>query len=227
MQHLSRNEFLEVLGISGPTFDQLQHTGHAALAFGTPMPSTPGRYLDLDLVAMAMHLCLAPTIGRENSTAIVLGFFHKWAFVVGHAEADLTQDFFVAVAGCGWDNAKKKPKTLWVTNGTMDQITEDFRGKTDLVAYFNINISGIIRRLRAKAAAAGVDLTRPFFFPPDDPRFKEILTRVKREHDARIARLRGDKKKYAAAKARSRRQDIVAAPRVKDIHYQLAVQETA
>jgi hypothetical protein len=54
-----------------------------------------------------------------------------------------------------------------------------------------------------------------------------MLTRVKRERDARIARLRRDKKKFAAAKARARRQDIVAAPRVKDIHYQFAVQEVA
>jgi hypothetical protein len=39
--------------------------------------------------------------------------------------------------------------------------------------------------------------------------------------------LRRDKKKFAAAKARDRRQDIIAAPRVKDINYQLAMQEGA
>jgi len=227
MQHLSRDEFLELLGLSGPAFDQLQHAGHVALSFGTPVPSTAGRYLDLDLVAMAVNLGLGPSFGREHSTAIVLGFFHQWASAVGHAEADPSKDFFMAVGAFGWDNAKKRPKLLLVTNGTVDQITEDFRVTTDLIGYFNINISDIIRRLRAKAAAAGIDLTRPFFFPPDDPRFNEMLTRVKRERDARIARLRRDKKKFAAAQARGRRQDIVAAPRVKDIHYQFAVQEMA
>jgi hypothetical protein len=224
MQHLSRAEFLEVLEISGPSFDQLQHAGHVALAFETPMPSTPGRYLDLDLVAMTMNLALYPTFGREDATAIVLCFFHQWLRAVGHAEADPSQDFYVAI-GRFYDNATKK--LLAVTNGTLDQITEDFRGAPNLVGFLTININGIIRRLRAKAVAAGVDLTRPFYFPPDDPRFKEILTRVKREHDARFARLRRDKRKFAAAKARARRQDIVAAPRVKDIHYQLAVQEMA
>jgi hypothetical protein len=73
--HLSRDEFLEVLGMTGGAFDQLQHAGHVALAFGTPMPATLGRYLDLDLVAMAINLGLAPSFGRENSTATVLGFF--------------------------------------------------------------------------------------------------------------------------------------------------------
>jgi hypothetical protein len=65
------------------SFDQLQHAGHVALAFGTPMPATPGRYLDLDLVAMAINLGLTPSLGRENSTAIVSGHFPQWACAVG------------------------------------------------------------------------------------------------------------------------------------------------
>ena len=96
-----------------------------------------------------------------------------------------------------------------------------------MVGFFTVNISDIIRRLRAKAVAAGIDLSRPFFFSPNDPRFNEILTRVRRERDARIARLRRNKKKFAAAKAWDRRKDIVAAPRVKDINYQLAMQDGA
>ena len=227
MQHLSRDEFLELLGLTGGTFDQLQHAGHVALAFGTPMPATPGRYLDLDLVAMAINLGLGPVFGRENSTAIVLGFFNQWGSAVGHAEADPSQDFCMAVGAFGWDDTKQTPKLLLVTNGTVEQIAHDFRSRADLARYLTINISDIIRRLRAKAAPAGIDLSRPFFFPPDDPRFNEILTRVKRERDARIARLRQNKKKFAAAQARSRRQDILAAPRVKDISYQFVLQEGA
>jgi hypothetical protein len=226
MQHLSRDEFLEVLGLTGGAFDQLQHAGHVALAFGTPMPAAPGRYLDLDLVAMAINLGLTPSFGRENSTAIVSGYFHQWASAVGHAEADPTQDFFMAVGGVGWDAAKKSLKLLLVTNGTVDQIAQDFRDTTDLVGFFTVNISHIIRRLRARAHAAGIDLSRPFFFAPEDPRFGQILTQVRRERDARIARLKRDKKKFAAAKARNCRQDIAALPRVRDENYARAMQET-
>ena len=46
MQSLTRDEFLEVLGLTSGAFDQLQHAGHVALAFGTPLPATPGRILD-------------------------------------------------------------------------------------------------------------------------------------------------------------------------------------
>lgn len=225
MQHLSRDEFLEVLGLTSGAFDQLQHAGHVALAFGTPLPATPGRYLDLDLVAMAINLGLTPSLGRENATAIVSGCFHQWASAVGYAEADLRQEFFMAVGGVGWDAAKKCPELLLVTNGTVDEIARDFRSTTNLVGFFTVNVSDIIRRLRTRAHTAGIDLDRPFFFPPDDPRFNEILTRVKRERDARIGRLRRDKKKFAAVKARWRRQDIAAAPRVRNVKYQFAMQE--
>jgi hypothetical protein len=224
MQSLTRDQFLEVLGLTGGAFDQLQHAGHVALAFETPMPATPGRYLDLDLGAMAINLALTPSLGRETSTAIVAAYFDQWASAVGHAEADPNQDFFMAVGGVGWDAAKKSPKLLLVTHGTLDQITEDFRAMKDLVGFFTVNISDIIRRLRARAKTAGIDLSRPFFFPPDDPRFHQILTQVKRERAARIARLRRDKKKFATAKARDRRNDITALPRVKNVSYPLKME---
>jgi hypothetical protein len=159
MQFISRDELLEVLALTGGAFDQSQHAGHVALAFGTPLPAMPGRYLDLDLVAMAINLGLTQSLGREIATTIVTAFFHQWASAVGHAEADPTEDFFMAVGGVGWDAAKKGPKLLLVTHGTLDQITKDFRVTKDLVGYFTVNVSDIIRRLRTRARAAGIDLS--------------------------------------------------------------------
>ena len=221
MQSLTRDEFLSVLGLTGGAFDQLQHAGYVALAFGTPVPATPGRYLDLDLVAMAINFGLTPSLGRENSTTIVSAFFNQWASAVGHAEAYPNENFFVAVGGVGWDAAKKSPKLLLLTHGTLDQIAEDFQKKDELVGFFTVNVSDIIRRLRARAQTAGIDLSRPFFFPPDDPRFDQIIAQVKRERDGRIARLRRDKKRFAVTKARSSRNDIAALPRVKKTDLQV------
>jgi hypothetical protein len=223
MEWMMRDAFLKILSLTSGAFDQLQHAGHVALAFGTPMPATPGRYLDLDLVAVAINLGLTPSLGRAASTLIVGAYFDQWASAVGHAEADLKQDYFMAVGGIGWDAAKKRFKLLLVTHGTLDQITGDFRGMSDLVGIFTVNVSDIIRRLRARAHAAGIDLSRPFFFPPNDSRFDQILTQVKRERDARIARLRRDKKKLAAMKVRGRRHNITAASRVENVGYPLVM----
>jgi hypothetical protein len=49
MRGLSRDQFLTVFGLTSGGFDAQQRAGHVALAFGTPIPATPGRYFDLDL----------------------------------------------------------------------------------------------------------------------------------------------------------------------------------
>jgi hypothetical protein len=225
MQILTRDQLLKLLGLTRGGFDQLQHAGHVALAFGTPVPARPGRYLDLDLVAMAINLGLAQSLGREMSTAIVAGFFHQWAAAVGYAEADPSDDFFMAVGGVDWDDAKKGPTSLIVTNGTFDDIKSDFGKTKDLAGFFTVNVSDIIRRLRIKAQAAGINLSGPFFFAPDDPRFEQILTQVKREWEARIARLRRDKKKLAVAKRHRRHANIAEPSRVKDVNYPPVMRE--
>ena len=227
MQKLTREEFLDLLQLTSGAFDQLQHAGHVALAFGVPFPAAPGRYLDLDLVAMAINLGLSQPFGREISTAIVAGFFDQWVSAVGYAEANPDQQFFMAIGGIGWDVAKKGPKLLTVTHGTIDDISNDFRGNTDVVGYFAVNITDIIRRLRERARKMGIDLRSPFFFPPDDARLNQILAQAKREFEARIARLRRDKKKLAATKARRARGDITAMARVASIRYPLATLEIA
>ena len=107
------------------------------------------------------------------------------------------------------------------------RIADDFRGVKDLIGYFTVNMSDILRRLRERAQKVGIDLSRPFFFPPGDPQFDQILTQVKRELDAGIARLRRDKKKLAAMKVHRRRRDITAMPRVASINYPLATLEMA
>ncbi len=214
MQTLSRDEFLDILGLTSGAFDQLQHAGHVALAFGTPMPATPGRYLDLDLVAMSINLGLTGSLGREKATTIVAGFFNQWASAVGHAEADLNRDHFMAVGGAGWDAANKGVKCLVVTNGTLDQINQDFQNVKELVGFLTVNISDIIRRLRARAKTRGIALSGRLFLSPDDPQFDEFLMQFKRERDARLTRLKRDKKKLAVARQRARHEGISALPRV-------------
>jgi hypothetical protein len=87
MRSLTRDQFLKIFGLTSGAFDAQQRAGHVALAFGSPFPATPGRYLDLDLVAMAIAAGVSHTLGRQAATAIVLGFFNQWVSAVGHASA--------------------------------------------------------------------------------------------------------------------------------------------
>jgi len=188
MRSLSRTQFLSVLGLRSGAFDALQHAGHVALAFGTPIPATPGRYFDLDLVAMALAMGLGQSVGRQISTIIALGFFNEWVSAVGRADADRTRNHFFAL---GLFGDPKRPDEIWVTNGTIEQITSDLRDASSVIA---VNITDILARLRAKARDAEIDLSQPFFFPPDHERFSQIITEFEKEREARVARLQESKK---------------------------------
>lgn len=213
MRSLTRDQFLKIFGLTSGAFDAQQRAGHVALAFGTPIPATPGRYFDLDLVAMAIAAGLTPTLGRQAATTIVLGFFNQWVSAVGHADADATQNYFFAMGLVGRNNDERRPREIWVTNGTIEQIMSDLRDASSVMA---VNITDITARLRAKARAAGIDLSQPFFFPPEHERFSQIITEFKQEREARIARLRRNKNKLRRHQALMSRQDIKAVERLRD-----------
>jgi hypothetical protein len=220
MRSLTRDQFLKIFGLTSGAFDAQQRAGHVALAFGTPIPAKPGRYFDLDLVAMAIAAALAPTLGRQAATTIVLGFFNQWVSAVGHADADTTQNFFFAMGLMGRDKDERRPREIWVTNGTIEQIMSDLRDASSVMA---INITDIIARLRAKGRAAGIDLSQPFFFPPEHERFSQIITEFKQEREARIARLRRNKNKLRRHQALMSREDIKAVARLRDAPIHAAI----
>jgi hypothetical protein len=79
-----------------------------------------------------------------------------------------------------------------------------------------LNITDIIARLRGKARAAGIDLSQPFFFPPEHERFSQIITEFEHEREARMARLRGSEEKSRRHQALMSRQDIKPVVRLMD-----------
>jgi hypothetical protein len=141
----------------------------------------------------------------------VLGFFNQWISAVGHADADATQNYFFAMGLVVRNNDERHPREIWVTNGTSEQIMSDLHGASSVMA---VNITDILARLRAKARTAEIDLSQPFFFPPEHERFSQIIAEFKQEREARIARLRRNKNKLRRHQALMSRQHIKAVARV-------------
>ena len=100
-----------------------------------------------------------------------------------------------------------------VTNGTIEQITSDLHDASSVMA---INITDILARLRAKAREAGIDLSQPFFFPREHERYSQIITEYEREQQARLERLRRNKKKLRRQEALISGQNIKPVARLSD-----------
>jgi hypothetical protein len=217
MRAVTRDQLLTLLRMTSGGLDAQQRAGYVALAFGSPNPAMPGRYCDLDLVGMAIANGLAPALGRPTATRLTLEFFDQWVAAVGQADADTSQSYFFAMGLFGWNEQKKHPKEIVVTHGTSEQIMPDLRDAGSVIA---VNITDIIARLRAKGRAAGIDLSQPFFFPPDHERYFQIISEFEAEREARLARLLRDKKKWRRHNAFVSCADVKLATRLRDLQAQ-------
>ena len=169
---------------------------------------------------MAIAAGLARALGREAATTIVLGFFNQWVAAVGHADADPAQNYFFAMGAVGWDNDKKRPREILVANGTVQQTVADLSDSR--ARWIAVNITDIIARLRRDEHTLGIDLSQPFFFPPEHERFSQIITEFEQEREAQIARLRRSKKKLRRYQALMSREVIKPAASSKDAPIQPA-----
>ena len=115
---------------------------------------------------------------------IVLGFFNQWVATVGHANADTDRRYLFAMGSVGWDEAEKRPREIFATNGTSEQIMSDLR---DASAVMAVNITDILSRLRERARIAEIDLWQPFFFPPEHERFSQIIVEFEHERASRVS----------------------------------------
>lgn len=210
MQRVIRQDFEDLLHLKRGELDYLQFEAAVSLAFGATAPGKPGDYFDIDAACMAINLALSPTFGRDVVTTVVLKFSAMIAAIIARAEVDRTQDSFLGIGAFGVKDAVRKiPKLYGVTAGTMGELQEDFQGHDEpLKNACLVNVSDILRRLRANARELGINLEGEFFYLSDDPRFADIRRVVEREIEARIGRLKADKKKLRWAKARRDRQDI-------------------
>jgi hypothetical protein len=204
MQRLTRDQFLQLTGLTSSRFDVMQHDGHVALAFGVPIPAVAGQYFDMDVVAVRLTGELTPVVGRDVATAVILSHFDIWGDTVGRADFDARPMFFavgiIEKKGTVIDAKGVRPREFLVTGGTQQEIVDDFAlSHQDKVVV--VNVTRIIEHIRETARAAGWDLSAPFFLHPQHKDYAATLAEAKSARGAALARLKRDRKKYARSKA--------------------------
>jgi hypothetical protein len=173
-----------------------QAEGCVALAFGCVIPAGLGRYFDIDVLAMRLLRELVPHIGREQATAIVLSHFDVWGDSAGRSEFDDREIYFtIGVI----DKKRPSQREFLITGGTQEEVTGDFAGFAP-TRVFSFNVKSLIRDIRERGQAAGIDLSSAFFLPPDHADYPKLLEQAKTRREQALTRMKRDTRLHTKTK---------------------------
>ena len=162
-------------------------------AFGTAPTDLPGgRYFDVDAAVTRIGMDLAPGLGQ--GTAMNLVRLAGAAALNAIAWADYTETtVYFGVAEGIIDGSK----CFQVASGAFDQfesllrVVRNSKGREAPTARITmVNVTEVLRQVRANAAAAGLDLGDPFLPPPDSVAFAELLSAGRKMDDERLTAIR-------------------------------------
>jgi hypothetical protein len=169
--------------------------GRFPFAFGVPAEAAC-EIFPIDAVGGIIGLELATAIGVFDAAAIVEGWADHWMETTGRAAHDPEgRTFYLAVGIAGPDHERE----YLIASGLAEEILGDVhRDGFDPRRVITVNVSGIIRELRARAKRMGLDLG-PIFLPPDHPEFvslisgaadirRQALEIFRREHPEKLGR---------------------------------------
>jgi hypothetical protein len=190
MRSLSTQQFYAAAGTNAGTFGARTNRQETALAFGIERRLAGGKLLDLDAAAMILVDELTPAFGRRYAATIVRAHSDTWLKGVGRADT-MTEPMYFLVAEYG---EPIKGATHAIRNSMRVAVATfgEFKDYNDPKAHFParvtmVNISNVLKRVRANAAKVGVDLSGPFFPPPTDPLAKELIATAKKQREKALA----------------------------------------
>jgi hypothetical protein len=190
VRKLNREDFCGVLGITPENLDVRRSLGQTALAFGLAKPIRAGRYFALDLIGMFLADRFADFLGRKTAAETVRFWWDVWLDGLGRAEYE---KHYGCVFLVGKRNVPGRASPLlFVSAGTFAEVTSDLNAlpndelPTD-AQYMDMLVAA--EAVRHCAKVAGVELgPPPFFLPPTDPRYEQIITAGSQVREAFIRR---------------------------------------
>lgn len=180
-----------IAGVEPNYARQLKKRGQVATAFG---PLVAGSVpFDLDAAFIAVHRELGGTLRDEKRDEYgALGVIGRllslyWDSVVtalGVADAVFPKPVFIVVM--------QDTKDDWrMAQGMFNGIAKWPPEKVATIKrMFMLNVTDMLARLRENASKLGIDLSDPFFPPPGDPLFQQVVLDAEEDREKVRAKVR-------------------------------------
>jgi hypothetical protein len=170
MNPLSEAQFVALLGLDKQHWRRT-FGGRFPLAWGVPAEAARELFA-IDAVGGVIAFELATAVGVFDAAGIVEAFADHWMETTGRAAHDPEGRTYYLGVGIAGPPHKRE---YLIASGTAEELLGDVhRHGFEPRRVITVNITGIIRELRARAKRMGLDLGL-IFLPPSDPRFAELI----------------------------------------------------
>jgi hypothetical protein len=217
---LTRDELLAISGHSEQGFKTKLRRGQWAIAYSGTDAGARAWYRPEDAVAACLATSLAETFGMDLAASLVRAFAGTVLVAIATAEADPTTDTPFGVV----DLVNADGKRAFLASTTTLQVVKPGAGYV-VERVISVNLSHLVRVVRANAAYIGLDLSARFLPPPNSTEFDQIVQPYAELEGGGIVEIKAIKKRDIAAqrvgaKARAiamRGADIGSKARVTDM----------
>jgi len=177
MQRLTLGELTTITDIGVEELKSKRRRDQLAFAFGCSDASARLRYVPSDCVAVMVTKDLAKTHGAKQAAQIVRAFADGMLRAVALSEADIALDVMFVVTDFVDADGKRAFLASAAQGATADAVAADAVEVTGYVAerINAVNISRIVRVVRANAARLRIDLREAFMPAPNSAEFDDLM----------------------------------------------------
>lgn len=200
---LTRNELLLITGHTEHGFKTKLRRDQWGIAYGGRDAGARTWYGPEDAVAVHLVSALAKAHDAATAARMARVFGDVILTTIAKAEADVTADAHFAVVDFVGQDGKRAYLACGARDATPATIAAELAkspaargGVAERI--ITINVSHLIRIVRANAARIGIDLTTPFLPPPESAEFRELMAPYA-ELPGGIVEMRAAKKRDAIA----------------------------
>ena len=192
MRAIGINDYLAICDVKRGSYDARQTLKEIGLAFGLARRLAGGVMLDLDCICHFISEALTPVLSRKYAAAIVRAYSDEILKAVGLADANPAEVMFLAGVefGPGYGQiTREHDRKMRFGATTLTDFAASFAKSpeaNDVTRVTHINVTEILRNVRARAAKRGFDWTAPFFPPPSDPMAAKLIATAKKERESAL-----------------------------------------
>jgi hypothetical protein len=178
-ERLTLDEIMSICDFGIEQLKSLRRRDQIALAFGGNTAwAVATWYMPADCVGLMLTAALAKAYDMTIAAQIVRAFGDAWLTAVAKADADTEidaeTDASFAVADLVRKDDSQRALMAWCAgSAALAQLPEAKSYTIERVTV--VNVSSIVRAVRANAASCDLDLSSPFMPAPDSEQFAEIM----------------------------------------------------